>query len=154
MEEVCEGAKAVTAGRRSQSNALALRPLKLREPRHCLHIVHLTSHFHLYSSSSNLSTKLFHVNTPESATMAPSDEDRNSRDDTINPFIAFRRFADEQMSTIFNSVFGLHTPSSSSSPDRATKITRHGYKKQENHVTRSIEKQRRWARSWMCILGS
>lgn len=121
MEEVCEGAKAVTAGRRSQSNALALRPLKLREPRHCLHIVHLTSHFHLYSSSSNLSTKLFHVNTPESATMAPSDEDRNPRDDTINPFIAFRRFADEQMSTIFNSVFGLHTPSSSSSPDRATK---------------------------------
>ncbi|KAL2054352.1 hypothetical protein ABVK25_005493 [Lepraria finkii] len=56
--------------------------------------------------------------------MASSNEDRKrqrSQDDNTNPFIAFRRFADEQMSTLFNSVFGLHAPSSSSSPDRATK---------------------------------
>lgn len=56
--------------------------------------------------------------------MASSNEDRKrqrSQDDNTNPFIAFRRFADEQMSTLFNSVFGLHAPSSSSSSDRATK---------------------------------
>ncbi len=58
--------------------------------------------------------------------MAPSNEDpdqQRTQDDLTNPFIAFRRFADEQVSTLFNSVFGLHTPSgsSSSSHDRSMK---------------------------------
>ena len=58
--------------------------------------------------------------------MAPSKDDsdrQRTQDEPTNPFIAFRRFADEQMSTLFNSVFGLQTPfgSSSSSPDRSMK---------------------------------
>ena len=58
--------------------------------------------------------------------MAPSKDDsdrQRTQDEPTNPFIAFRRFADEQMSTLFNSVFGLQTPfdSSSSSPDRPMK---------------------------------
>ena len=58
--------------------------------------------------------------------MAPSNEDpdhQRTQDEPTNPFIAFRRFADEQMSTLFNSVFGLQTPfgSSSSSPERSIK---------------------------------
>ena len=58
--------------------------------------------------------------------MAPSKDDsdrQRTQDEPTNPFIAFRRFADEQMSTLFNSVFGLQTPfgSSSSSPNRSTK---------------------------------
>ena len=58
--------------------------------------------------------------------MAPSKEyteQRRAQDEPTNPFIAFRRFADEQMSTLLNSVFGLQTPlgSSSSSTDRSMK---------------------------------
>ena len=58
--------------------------------------------------------------------MAPSNENpdhQRPQDEPTNPFIAFRRFADEQMSTLFNSVFGLHIPfgSSSSSQDRSMK---------------------------------
>ena len=58
--------------------------------------------------------------------MAPPNENPDqprTQDDSTNPFIAFRRFADEQVSTLFNSVFGLHTPfdSSSSSPDLSMK---------------------------------
>ena len=58
--------------------------------------------------------------------MAPSKDDsdrQRTQDEPTNPFIAFRRFADEHMSTLFNSVFGLQTPfgSSSSSPDRSRK---------------------------------
>ena len=58
--------------------------------------------------------------------MAPSNKDpdhQRTQDEPTNPFIAFRRFADEQMSTLFNSVFGLQTPfgSTSSSPDRSMK---------------------------------
>ena len=59
--------------------------------------------------------------------MAPSDEDGSRQEpqaDTTNPFIAFRRFADEQMSTLLNSVFGLqnNAPNSSSSySDRSMK---------------------------------
>ena len=58
--------------------------------------------------------------------MAPSNKDadhQRTQGEPTNPFIAFRRFADEQMSTLFNSVFGLQTPfgSSSSSPDRSMK---------------------------------
>ena len=34
------------------------------------------------------------------------DSDRSRRDETTNPFILFRRFADDQMSSLFNSVFG------------------------------------------------
>ena len=50
--------------------------------------------------------------------MAPADEDRPARgtqDDTANPFIAFRRFADEQMSNLMNAFYGQSTSSSSSS---------------------------------------
>ena len=50
--------------------------------------------------------------------MAPSNDESNehrAQDNTTNPFIAFRRFADEQMSTLFNSVFGLNAPFGSSS---------------------------------------
>lgn len=58
--------------------------------------------------------------------MAPSNNEpdrQRTQDEPINPFIAFRRFADEQMSTLLKSVFGLQTPfgSSSSSPDRSMK---------------------------------
>lgn len=40
--------------------------------------------------------------------MAPSDENRatSATDDKTNPFVAFRRFADEQMSSVMNTVFG------------------------------------------------
>ena len=59
--------------------------------------------------------------------MAPGDEEtRRERgpDDIANPFIAFRRFADEQMSNLVKGIFGLSTPSDSSnsspsSSDRA-----------------------------------
>lgn len=50
--------------------------------------------------------------------MPPSNEDpdcQKAHDDAANPFISFRRFADEQMSYLMQNVFGL---SSSSSPDR------------------------------------
>ena len=58
--------------------------------------------------------------------MAPSKEYREqqrTQDEPTNPFVAFRRFADEQMSTLLNSIFSLQTPfgSSSSSPDRSRK---------------------------------
>ena len=58
--------------------------------------------------------------------MAPSKEypeQQRTQDEPTNPFVAFRRFADEQMSTLLNSVFGLQTPfgSSSSSRDRSMK---------------------------------
>lgn len=58
--------------------------------------------------------------------MAPSKEyteQQRAQDEPTNPFVAFRRFADEQMSTLLNSVFGLQIPfgSSSSSPDRSMK---------------------------------
>ncbi|KAK4697006.1 hypothetical protein P7C71_g1017, partial [Lecanoromycetidae sp. Uapishka_2] len=49
--------------------------------------------------------------------MAPSDEEtdrQRAHDDAANPFISFRRFADEQMSNLMHNVFGL----SSTSPDR------------------------------------
>jgi len=50
--------------------------------------------------------------------MAPSREGpdhQRAHDDASNPFIAFRRFADEQMSNLMHTVLGV---SSSSSPDR------------------------------------
>lgn len=50
--------------------------------------------------------------------MASSNEDNDrqrAHDDASNPFIAFRRFADEQISNLMHNVFGI---SSSSSPDR------------------------------------
>lgn len=50
--------------------------------------------------------------------MAPSNEDNDRKrtsDDAANPFISFRRFADEQMSNLMHNVFG---PSPSSSPER------------------------------------
>ena len=58
--------------------------------------------------------------------MAPSKEyteQQRAQDEPTNPFVAFRRFADEQMSTLLNSVFGLQTPFGpiSSSPDRSMK---------------------------------
>lgn len=58
--------------------------------------------------------------------MAPSKEyteQQRAQGEPTNPFVAFRRFADEQMSTLLNSVFGLQTPfgSSSSSTDRSMK---------------------------------
>ena len=58
--------------------------------------------------------------------MAPSKEypeQQGAQDEPTNPFVAFRRFADEQMSTLLNSIFGLQTPfgSSSSTPDRSMK---------------------------------
>ena len=45
--------------------------------------------------------------------MAPSKEypeQQGAQDEPTNPFVAFRRFADEQMSTLLNSIFGLQTP--------------------------------------------
>ena len=58
--------------------------------------------------------------------MSPSreyTEQQRAQDEPTNPFVAFRRFADEQMSTLLNSIFGLQTPFgfSSSSPDRSMK---------------------------------
>ena len=55
--------------------------------------------------------------------MASRDEDssrQRAQDDIANPFIAFRRFADEQMSNLMNGIFGLSTPfgAPSSSSDR------------------------------------
>ena len=58
--------------------------------------------------------------------MAPSNDSpdrQRTQDEPTNPFIAFRRFADEQMSTLFNSFFGSQSPfgSKSSSADRSMK---------------------------------
>ena len=50
--------------------------------------------------------------------MAPPQEDtdrHNAQDDSSNPFISFRRFADEQISSFMRNVFGL---SSMTPPDR------------------------------------
>jgi len=56
--------------------------------------------------------------------MAPSDEKKDherAQHDTANPFVSFRRFADEQMSNLLRGVFGLSSTfgPSSSSPDRS-----------------------------------
>lgn len=56
--------------------------------------------------------------------MAPSDEiqdDGRAQDDTANPFVSFRRFADEQMSNLLSGLFGLSSTfgPSSASPDRS-----------------------------------
>ena len=50
--------------------------------------------------------------------MAPLDDDsafRRVQDDVLNPFIAFRRFADEQMSNLMSGIFGLSSSSSADS---------------------------------------
>ncbi|MCJ1459814.1 hypothetical protein MMC28_010193 [Mycoblastus sanguinarius] len=49
--------------------------------------------------------------------MAPSNEDVNPQkvqDDARNPFVAFRRFADEQMSSLMNNVFSISSAFTSS----------------------------------------
>ena len=61
--------------------------------------------------------------------MAPSDEDnknQKARDDA-NPFVAFRRFADDQMVTLMNGVFSISSlfASPSTPPSRSV----HGYEK-------------------------
>ena len=52
--------------------------------------------------------------------MAPSDEEpKRQRQDDANPFVLFRRFADEQMSTLMNSLFSISSLfGSSSTPPR------------------------------------
>lgn len=56
--------------------------------------------------------------------MAPSTDDADCRKaypEAVNPFVAFRRFADDQMSSLMNSVFGISSvfTSSSRSPETA-----------------------------------
>lgn len=48
------------------------------------------------------------------ASSAGDDDRQNSYEDTPNPFVAFRRFADEQMSYLVNGVFGLSSAVGSS----------------------------------------
>ena len=51
--------------------------------------------------------------------MVPAEEDGSrpkARDDPANPFVAFRRFADEQMSNLVSGIFGVWAPSHLSPP--------------------------------------
>ena len=73
--------------------------------------------------------------------MSPTDEEKlpqRAQDDIANPFIAFRRFADDQMATLMNGIFGLSTLFTSSPSSSDAKVEDYQAWLQEARASRQV----------------